>query len=110
MIMCKEKFAAAIDKEVRNLIEAAYNETTEMLKNNMDKLDLIANALLERETLEGAELDQLLKEGVITDKPAEPEEQPPIAPTNTITGPDDGSGPKIVYISRQDSYDKWRRR
>lgn len=34
----------------------------------MDKLHLIANALIERETLEGEEIDQLMKYGKILEK------------------------------------------
>lgn len=104
-----EEVAYAIDKEVRRIIEDAYAKTEEMLKTNMDKLHLIAEALLERETLEGEELEQLLKEGKITDKSSD-EQEPDTAPQNTQPGPDDGPGPKIVYISRRDGDWPWRKR
>ena len=58
-----EEVASAIDKEVRRIIEDAYKKTEEMLKTNIDKLHLIAQALLEHETLEAEQLDQLLKNG-----------------------------------------------
>ncbi|BBB91258.1 MAG TPA: ATP-dependent zinc metalloprotease FtsH [Methylomusa anaerophila] len=89
-----EEVAYSIDKEVRRLIEEAYSNTEEMLKNNIDKLHLIANALLARETLEAEELEQLMKEGQITEKPKD-EDEP--APVIAAPGPDDGTGPKIVY-------------
>lgn len=95
-----EEVACAIDKEVRRLIEDAYAKTEEMLQNNMDKLHLIANALMEKETLEANELEQLLKEGKITSKPLS-DEQLADEMTTIPSGTDDGSGPKIVYISRK---------
>lgn len=95
-----EEVACAIDKEVRRLIEDAYAKTEEMLQNNMDKLHLIANALMEKETLEANELEQLLKEGKITSKPLS-DEQLADETTTIPSGTDDGSGPKIVYISRK---------
>ena len=39
-----------------------------LLNENMDKLHLIADALIERETLEGEEIDQLMKYGKILSK------------------------------------------
>lgn len=95
-----EEVACAIDKEVRMLIEDAYAKTEEMLQTNMDKLHLIANALMEKETLEANELEQLLKEGKISPK-APSDEQ--LADESAVIPPgtDDGSGPKIVYISRK---------
>lgn len=94
-----EEVAYSIDKEVRRLIEDAYEKTEEMLKTNRHKLDLFANALLERETLEGEELEQLLTEGKITGKKTD-QQNPDIAPTDAIPGSDEGVGPKVVYISR----------
>jgi cell division protease FtsH len=56
-----EQTAVAIDEEVRSIIESAYNRAIEMLRNNLDKLHLIAKALLEREVLDGDEMNRLLK-------------------------------------------------
>lgn len=95
-----EEVACAIDKEVRMLIEDAYAKTEEMLQTNMDKLHLIANALMEKETLEANELEQLLKEGKISPK-APSDEQLADESAAIPPGTDDGSGPKIVYISRK---------
>ena len=39
-----------------------------IITENRDKLDLIANALLERETLNASELEELMTKGVISDK------------------------------------------
>ena len=41
-----------VDEEVRHLIENAHEQVTQLMSANRDKLDALANALLERETLE----------------------------------------------------------
>ncbi|MDD4600864.1 ATP-dependent zinc metalloprotease FtsH [bioreactor metagenome] len=104
-----EEVAYSIDKEVRRMVEAAYSEVEKLLKDNIDKLHLIANALIERETLEGADLEQLLNTGEIAPKaPKDSDQQPPAGPPITGTAVDvntpseePGAPPKIVYITRQ---------
>ena len=63
-----EEVAAKIDKEIRKFIDEAYQKTESLLNENMDKLHLIADALIDRETLEGEEIDQLMKYGKILSK------------------------------------------
>ena len=63
-----EEVAGEIDREVRRYIEEAYEACRVIITENRDKLDLIANALLERETLNAAELEELMKKGTISDK------------------------------------------
>ena len=92
-----EEVASAIDKEVRRLIDGAYVKTEAMLVANIDKLHLIAAALIERETLEGGELEELLAHGKISDKSKAGD----IVLTKSETpAVDDQSSPKVVYISR----------
>jgi cell division protease FtsH len=56
-----EETAVLIDKEVRTIIERANNRATKLLEENSDKLHLLANSLLEREVLDGDEMDRLLR-------------------------------------------------
>jgi cell division protease FtsH len=99
-----EEVASAIDKEVRRMIEDAYKKTEEMLKTNIAKLHLIAQALLERETLEAEQLDQLLKDGKITDSDNVADSDNPalVAPLSetveTLQQQAEETKPKIVYI------------
>ena len=60
-----EEVAAEIDKEVRSFMEDAYAATEKLLSDNIDKLHVIAKALMERETLEEEEINQLVKYGHI---------------------------------------------
>jgi len=53
--------AREIDAEVKRLVEAGYDKAREILSEHRDKLDAIAEALLERETLTGAELEAILE-------------------------------------------------
>jgi len=63
-----EEVASEIDKEVRKYIEDAYEECRTIIMGNIDKLTLIAEALMEHETLEASELEELMTTGVIAKK------------------------------------------
>jgi cell division protease FtsH len=55
-----EEVAAAIDKETHNTITTCFKKAQDILRQNRNKLDRIAETLMERETLEGEELEDLL--------------------------------------------------
>jgi len=55
-----EKVAEEIDQEVRDIIRRAYTKAKEILTTHRDKLDRLAQTLMEKETLEGEELKALL--------------------------------------------------
>ena len=63
-----EEVAAEIDKEVRAFLDDAYAATEKLLNENMDKLHLIAEALIERETLEKEEIADIVNHGRILTK------------------------------------------
>ncbi|HUT25751.1 MAG TPA: ATP-dependent zinc metalloprotease FtsH [Sumerlaeia bacterium] len=56
-----EETASLIDTEVRELLSSAYHKALQVLRDNMDPLERISQALLERETLNGDELDVLIR-------------------------------------------------
>jgi len=58
-----EHVAAEIDREVRKLVDQAYNEAELLLKENIDKLHNLAKALLEFETIDAKDFTTLLEEG-----------------------------------------------
>lgn len=86
-----EEIAAKIDKEIRKFLDEAYQKTEELLQNNIDKLHLIAQALIEKETLEGSEIEQLMKYGRILDKNEQPPDDnsgtPAVIPPDAVTVP-----------------------
>lgn len=57
-----EEVAAAIDEEVRTFIEAAHQEAYDVLVDNREVLDALVLALLERETLDKAEIEEIFTE------------------------------------------------
>ena len=63
-----EEVANQIDQEVQSYIRDAYETCRRLLTENRDKLDLIAENLMERETLNAEQLDELMTKGTITDK------------------------------------------
>jgi len=58
--LVSEELRRLIDKEVKRIINETYNRTKELLSQNMDKLENLAKALLERETLTGEEIDKAI--------------------------------------------------
>jgi len=79
--------AKQIDEEVRSLIETAYARASEVLKQHRAKLDLLAQTLVEKETLDSEEFEALFADispkeplhGVVPKlavAPAEPFAQP----------------------------------
>jgi ATP-dependent metalloprotease FtsH len=56
-----EKTAILIDEEVRGLVDDAYQTAYQVLEQNRDKLDLLAQTLLDREVLDGEEMARLLR-------------------------------------------------
>jgi len=59
--LVSEEMRRLIDKEVKRIITETYNRTKELLSQNMDKLENLAKALLERETLTGEEIDLAIR-------------------------------------------------
>lgn len=63
-----EATAENIDKETRTIIEVCYQKAEKLLKKHQDQLHLLAQYLLERETLTGDEITTLLKDGKLEKK------------------------------------------
>lgn len=77
-----DAIAEKIDAEVRQIIDEAYERTRQLLTDNRDKLELIAQSLLEMETLEAVEFVALM----------EGEDLPPRPPTNHSNQADQPAG------------------
>ena len=54
-----EEVAESIDIEVRRLVEEAHQRATEILTTHRDKLDEVAHALMEKETIEATEFQSM---------------------------------------------------
>ena len=92
VLNCGEATAAAIDEEVMGMLKAAYEEAKRLLSENRRAMDLIADFLIEKETITGKEFMEIFHkvqagEDVEPAAEAEPdvEEQPTEAETEPIT-------------------------
>lgn len=63
--------AFQIDEEIRKIIDECYKKAHKIIKENMDLLDLIANTLIERETITKEEIDYLVANGKMPDEEKE---------------------------------------
>jgi cell division protease FtsH len=72
-----------VDDEVKRLVDEAYARATQILAQNRELLDRIADALLERETIDREDLDRLVK-----NLPLPPRNLPPAdTPTPQASAP-----------------------
>ncbi len=55
-----EETAKKIDEEITNLVNKAYNQAENVLREHIDILHKLAELLLEKETVKGSELDELI--------------------------------------------------
>ncbi|HSY19877.1 MAG TPA: hypothetical protein VK815_16155, partial [Candidatus Acidoferrales bacterium] len=81
-----EKTAQEIDDEVKRIIDEAYKRAQEAIMTYRTQLEIIANALLEYETLDGAQVEEIVRTGTFTPPPKPPTDTTPMmgAPAGTV--------------------------
>ncbi len=67
-----EATAQEIDNEVRKLCDDAYSRAVRLITENRDKLEAIAKALLEYETLDGKQIRDIIETGTMRTPPSAP--------------------------------------
>ena len=72
-----EHTAQEIDQEIKRIIDEACKTAKDLLYTNRDKLELIARTLLEHETLEGAQVEEIIRTGKFTAPPPPAQVEPP---------------------------------
>jgi cell division protease FtsH len=79
-----ETTAQEIDVEVKRIIDHSFKTAKDIITNNLDKLELIAKSLLEYETLDGLQVEEIVRTGKFTPPPPTPQvEAPHGAPAGT---------------------------
>jgi cell division protease FtsH len=80
-----ETTAQQIDAEIKRIIDEAYNTAKNIIETYRDKLEMIAKALLEYETLDGTQVEEIVRSGTFTPPPKPPEGTGPLmgAPAGT---------------------------
>ena len=61
---------ASVDSEIRAIIDRNYQRAEELLKDNMDKMHLMADALMKYETIDASQIDSIM-DGKFPDPPAD---------------------------------------
>ncbi len=67
-----EATAQKIDAEVKRFIDEAYDEATRLISENMTTLKVIADALIEYETIDGSHMAEIMEHGRIINPPTRP--------------------------------------
>ena len=96
-----ESTAQTIDEEIKRFIDEAYEIATRILNEGRDKVELIAKALLEFETLDASHLRDIIDFGEMRNPPSAPKPPPipdelkkkPVAKATEEDRPDEGPGP-----------------
>jgi cell division protease FtsH len=71
-----ESTAQEIDREVRRLVDEAYNRAKQIIMEHRVKLEAIAKALLEYETLDAEQIKDIIEHGEMRNPPSMPPKQP----------------------------------
>ena len=56
-----DETARTIDSEIRKIIDAQYTRATKLIKDNMDKMHLMADALMKYETIDSGQIDEIME-------------------------------------------------
>jgi len=80
-----ESTAQDIDMEVKRIVDGAFHTAKQLIETNRDKLELVASSLLEYETLDGAQVEEIVRTGTFTPPPKPPPNLTPMmgAPAGT---------------------------
>jgi cell division protease FtsH len=85
--------AKVIDEEVKTIIDSCYEKARNILVDNRDKLDAMVDALLEYETIDRPQIDDIMA-GRTPSPPSnwndDPPSEPPTDPVNSDEAPDEG--------------------
>ena len=92
-----EQTAQEIDVEVKRIIDTSYADAKRLIAEHRDKLELIANALLEYETLDGTQVEDIIRTGTFTPPPPPPVTGPPTGAqaATPLTEPIKSTPPKL---------------
>ncbi len=69
--------AQEIDQEIKRIIDEAYKTAKDIIETHHDKLELIATSLLEYETLDGQQVEEIVRTGKFTPPAPIPQVGPP---------------------------------
>ena len=107
VLNCSDATAAAVDEEVRRMLEECYVQAKAILADNMDALDKIAGFLIEKETITGKEFMKLYREAKGIPEPEEEKTGDPAQEAASAAVPEKpASAPILVDPSLQKGQEK----
>ena len=107
VLNCSDATAAAVDEEVRRMLEECYVQAKAILADNMDALDKIAGFLIEKETITGKEFMKLYREAKGIPEPGEEKTGDPAQEAAPAAVPEKpASAPILVDPSLQKGQEK----
>ena len=80
-----ESTAQDIDREVKRLIDEGFKRATDIITEKRSELEVIATSLLEHETLDGAQVAEIVRTGQFTPPPSADPPSPDTAGTSSVT-------------------------
>ena len=86
--------ARKIDEEVRDILDRAYARTKQLLTDNIDKLHVMAEALLQYETIDARQIDEIMA-GRVPGPPADWTKNASTGPTPPPPPPRGDAGAKV---------------
>ena len=100
--MVSEETAHLIDEEIRSFIDRNYDRSERILKENLDKLNLMADALMKYETIDHFQIDDIM-EGKVPRPPQNWDETPPTDGDSPVKSaePEKESGDKLGKAAEQ---------
>ena len=80
-----EATAQDIDAEVKRIVDGSFQTAKQLIETNREKLEMVANSLLEYETLDGTQVEDIIRTGTFTPPPKPPVNLTPMmgAPAGT---------------------------
>jgi len=93
-----ENTASAVDNEIHKLLKEAYAEAKNIVLKHRNLLDALAEELMERETLEGDEIDEIIRKSGGKDilPPRPPKKQEPGGRESVVVAPSPDDAPDIT--------------
>jgi cell division protease FtsH len=91
-----EKTAQIIDEEVKRIVEASSERAEQIVKEHIDQLHALAQALLEREILDGDEINKILNGEALEPKKSKTEGKKPKVKSKKVVSDFDKKKEKLV--------------
>jgi len=82
-----EDTAKKIDSEVRRIVTDGYDKTCRLIEDNLNTIHNMANALLEKETLDGKDIDEIMAGDKKWDRKNTPNQKPADDPEASTASP-----------------------